>query len=130
MCNMVMEVLFDRRIGLFVMTFQGQEIITALVPNLARNRRLTAHGIHRHTTPFDGSSLQEFRHGGDLIGRALRLALTHNEAAVLCTPRRVHVQGEEAVAQSNDAGTVLPSREMRAPWVSGATACVQAKKHS
>jgi len=54
MFDILMKVLFDRSVGLFVIAFQGQEIITALVPNLARNGRLTAHGIDRHNTPFEG----------------------------------------------------------------------------
>jgi hypothetical protein len=39
-------------------------------------------------------------------------------------------KGEDAVARSKEALTVLPSSEMSAPWVSCATACVQARKHS
>jgi hypothetical protein len=52
--NVLMQMLGDRSIGLFVMTLQCQAIVAALVPNLASDGRLAAHGIDRHNTPFDG----------------------------------------------------------------------------
>jgi hypothetical protein len=38
--------------------------------------------------------------------------------------------GEEAVARSKEAFTVLPSREMSVPWVSCTTVQAQDKKYS
>ena len=52
--NVLMKVLFGRRIGLFVITLQGQEIVAALSADLRSDGRLTAHSIDRHNTAFDG----------------------------------------------------------------------------
>src|SRR5215813_8044782 len=52
--NVLMKVLFDRRVGLFVIALQGQEIVATLVLNLLRDGCLTAHRINRDNTTFDG----------------------------------------------------------------------------
>src|SRR6266545_1033269 len=52
--DVLMEVLFDLSIGLFVITLQRQEIVTALALDLARDGRLASHRINGHNTPFNG----------------------------------------------------------------------------
>ena len=51
--DVLMKVLFYCIIGLFVITFSCQEVGTALVPDLARDGCLAAHGIDGHETAFD-----------------------------------------------------------------------------
>ena len=52
--NVLMEVLFDSTVRFFVVGLEGSEVVAPLVPDLLRDRRLTAHGIHRDNTAFDG----------------------------------------------------------------------------
>jgi len=54
MLDMVMKVLFDRRICLFVIGLQRQEVVATLDADLASDSRLAAHRINRHNTAFDG----------------------------------------------------------------------------
>src|SRR5919202_2304884 len=61
MFDVLMEVPFGRRIGFFVIAFQGQEIVTALRPDLTSDGGLTAHRINGHNTAFDGEQLEEVR---------------------------------------------------------------------
>lgn len=69
--NVRMTVLCNRRVGLFVITIQGEEIVTALVSDLASDGGLTAHRINGHHPAFDGSQLEEVRNSGDCIGLCL-----------------------------------------------------------
>jgi hypothetical protein len=91
--DVLMQVLFDRRIGLCVIALQGQEIVATLVPDVLRDGGLTAHRINGDNTALDGSQLEEVRHGSDLIGLCLCLDLAYYKAPLVRTPRREHVQG-------------------------------------
>ena len=52
--DVLMKVLFDRRIGLFVIALQGQEIVATLVPDVLRDGCLTAHRIDGDNTALEG----------------------------------------------------------------------------
>ena len=52
--DVLMQVLFDRRIGLFVIALQGQEIVATLVPDVLRDGCLTAHRIDGDNTALEG----------------------------------------------------------------------------
>ena len=90
--DVLMKVLFDSGIGLFVIALQCQEIVAALGLDLVRDGRLTSHRIDSHNTAFDGEQLQEFRNSGDLIGLRIRFDLAHDEATLIGTPSREHMQ--------------------------------------
>jgi len=90
--DVLMQVLFDRSVGLLVITLQGQERVASLLPNLASNGRLAAHGIHGHNPAFDREHVQEFWNGRDLLGLFSRFGLAHDEAAMVRTPGGEHVQ--------------------------------------
>ena len=52
--NVLMKVLCDRRVGLFVIALQGQEIVATLVPDVLRDGCLTAHRIDGDNTALEG----------------------------------------------------------------------------
>ena len=54
MLDVLMKGLFDCDIRLFVIGFQGQEVVAALGAYLACDSRLAAHSIDGHKTAFDG----------------------------------------------------------------------------
>ncbi len=81
--NVLVKVLFDCVRGLFVITLQGEEIVAALLPNLARDSCLAAHGIDRDHTAFDGQQVQEVRNRRDLIGFAVGFQLANDEPTTL-----------------------------------------------
>ena len=88
-----MKVPFNRSVGLFVVALQGQEIVAPLALDLASNGRLASHRIDGHNKAFDGEQLEQFWNGRNLIGLGISFDLAYNEATVIGTPRREHVQG-------------------------------------
>src|SRR5207245_10140148 len=91
--DVLMKVPFNRSVGLFVVCSQGPEIVSPLALDLASNGRLASHRIDGHNTAFDGEQLEQFWNGRDLIGLGISFDLAYNEATVIGTPRREHVQG-------------------------------------
>jgi hypothetical protein len=95
MFDVLMQVLVDLRGGLCMVPFQGSKIVAALVLHLARNGRLTAHGVDGHDTALDRQQLEEVGNGRDRIGLILGLSLAHDEPPMIRTPggkprQRIH----------------------------------------
>ena len=82
--NVRMTVLCNRRVGLFVITIQGEEIVTALVSDLASDGGLTAHRINRHGTAVQIQQAQNRRNGGNLVRFGINRGLGQHEPALLC----------------------------------------------
>src|SRR5262249_8986494 len=93
MLDMLMKMRLDCCVGLLVVVLKCQEVVAVLVQDLLSNGRLTAHRINSDDAAFDSEQLEQFWYGRDRIGLLRSFDLAYDEAPMIRTPGRDHVQG-------------------------------------
>ena len=75
----------------------AQDVVGALLPNLACNRLLATHGVQGHDAALQAQHAQQLREGRDLVGPAVHRGLGQHQAVGL-GPGTDQVQGLQAPA--------------------------------